>query len=91
MLTIDGIGGYFPKEFIIEAIKTHMSQSKGKWISVEERLPDKQARFLIVDKDGQMNTALYTPQFGWFSGVRIKDITHWMPLPEPPKMKGGAE
>ena len=62
---------------------------KQEWISVEERLPDEQGRFLIVDKEGQMNTAFYTPRFGWFSHFRIKNITHWMPLPEAPK--GGAE
>jgi hypothetical protein len=60
-----------------------------EWISVEERLPDKQGHFLIVDKEGQMNTAFYTPRFGWFSHFRIKNITHWMPLPEAPK--GGEE
>ena len=62
---------------------------QSEWISVEERLPDEQGHFLIVDKEGQMNTAFYTPRFGWFSHFRIKNITHWMPLPEAPK--GGAE
>ena len=55
------------------------------WIRVEDMLPDKQGHFLIVDKEGQMSTAFYTPRFGWFSHFRIKDITHWMPLPEAPK------
>lgn len=31
ILTIDGVGGYFPKEFIVEAIKTHMRQRVGEW------------------------------------------------------------
>ena len=62
---------------------------KQEWIRVEERFPDEQGHFLIVDKEGQMNTAFYTPRFGWFSHFRIKNITHWMPLPEAPK--GGAE
>lgn len=30
VLTIDGATGYFPEEFIIEAIKTHMKQSEGE-------------------------------------------------------------
>ena len=30
----------------------------------------------------------YTDIFEW-SGQIAKKITHWMPLPEPPKMKGG--
>jgi hypothetical protein len=32
----------------------------------------------------------YTDIFEW-SGQIAKKVTHWMPLPEPPKMKGGAE
>jgi hypothetical protein len=33
---------------------------------------------------------------GWYNydseyGYYEQDVTHWMPLPEPPKMKGGAE
>ena len=32
----------------------------------------------------------YTDVFEW-SGQIAKKITHWMPLPEAPKMKGGAE
>lgn len=34
LLTFDGATGYFPKEFIIEAIKTHMKQSEGEWEQV---------------------------------------------------------
>ena len=65
---------------------------KSEWISVSERLPDKQAQFLIVDDEGYMEIALWTRQFGWFSHVnRRNKVTHWMPLPEAPKMKGGAE
>ena len=60
-------------------------RKQSEWISIDERLPDEQGRFLIVDKEGQMNTAFYTPRFGWFSHFRIKNITHWMPLPEAPK------
>ena len=33
ILTFDGATGYFPKEFIIEAIKTHMKKSDGHWIT----------------------------------------------------------
>lgn len=27
----------------------------------------------------------------WGDGIGRLKVTHWMPLPEPPKMKGGAE
>ena len=82
---------YDPSDFEWSAHCVQMAgyRKQSEWISVEERLPDEQGRFLIVDKEGQMNTAFYSLRFGWFSPVRIKNITHWMPLPEAPK--GGAE
>lgn len=27
----------------------------------------------------------------WGDGISVLKVTHWMPLPEPPDMKGGAE
>ena len=57
-----------------------------EWISVEERLPEQYGLFLIADDKGNMEVASWTKQFGWFSGGnRVKRVTHWMPLPEPPK------
>ena len=58
---------------------------KQEWISVEERLPDGQGRFLIADEAGDMMVAFWTKQFGWLSSVRTNKVTHWMPLPMPPK------
>ena len=65
--------------------------NSSEWISVEERLPDEQGHFLTVDETGYMMVCMWTKQFGWFSHIcKANKITHWMPLPEPPKMKGGA-
>lgn len=59
---------------------------RAEWISVEERLPEQYGLFLIADDKGNMEVASWTKQFGWFSGGnRVKRVTHWMPLPEPPK------
>ena len=132
MLTFDGATGYFPKEFIIDAIKAYQKQSEGiannatttgEWISVDERLPE-------TDNENKhtFNVLVYIPeregcrQHGMYLGkirrVKASDgkdnfwniptqesewtvwgwsyfehpvVTHWMPLPEAPKMKGGAE
>jgi hypothetical protein len=66
-----------------------------EWISVDERLPKKHANFLIADDKGHMEIALWTKRFGWFSDSNssnsVKKVSYWMPLPEPPDMKGGAE
>lgn len=63
------------------------------WVSVDERLPEENIRVLVY-----LNETLYdythidTDRIKRGSWVRWgKAVTHWMPLPEPPKMKGGAE
>ena len=61
------------------------------WISVKQRLPELNEKVLTLDKWGHIRdrelyafiagTVLFRPD-----GLRPgKDITHWMPLPEPPK------
>ena len=72
------------KDAEIEAIRN-------PWISVKDRLPIKE-RWVIVVADGAMNCAWYDKKRGWHNGfnerpknIRIEEITHWMPLPTPPK------
>lgn len=60
-----------------------------RWISVEERLPDKGNVVLAMWK-GEIAFARYTPhRLGWYNLASQYDspnaVTHWMPLPEPPK------
>lgn len=60
-----------------------------EWISVEERLPEA-ADNPVLGYDDMSNMsfmAWYRPiskEWEGFSGFPVK-ITHWMPLPEPPK------
>lgn len=58
---------------------------KQAWISVEERLPEREGKYLAYTIRGTIEMArCYSyyvndkPQFDYW-------ITHWMPLPEPPK------
>lgn len=61
------------------------------WVSVVDRLPDKDAAYLIYAESLDATkpliiTAWFTPTYGW-SGLPsgwLEAITHWMPLPEPP-------
>lgn len=63
------------------------------WISVKDRMPDKDGMVLIyapsADEDKPLICcAWYDPSgFGWslIVGAWGEAITHWMPLPEPPK------
>lgn len=61
-----------------------------KWIKIEDKLPDNVFDFVLVFADGAMSTLGYTRCNGFYevcptkTQVIIEDITHWMPLPEPP-------
>jgi len=69
------------------------------WISVKDRLPDKDGSYLIAIKD---NLSYYSVirdfrvkdnKFGinsWFVETSDRKITHWMPLPEPPEREVAA-
>ena len=63
-----------------------------KWISVKERLPiDRLKKYLVAFRDAGgsiVDMARYIPSDGWTCDnwdVPQNLITHWMPLPEPPK------
>ena len=65
-----------------------LEASQHKWISVEDRLPIEPQECLIV-LYGQVYTAwaFGDGDFETSSGVvwNADEVTHWMPLPEPPK------
>ena len=78
-------------EDLFEAADAIEELSKPKWISVEERLPEVGKCVLTISKFGHCfdrtlrehngGVLLFAPD-GLAPG---KDVTHWMPLPEPPK------
>lgn len=72
-----------------------------KWISVEDRLPEEDGKYLVLNESGNMFDTEYSDYsgFGYWrmyydpdplalagsEWYELDDITHWMPLPEPPK------
>lgn len=74
-----------------------MVASKPRWIPVSEWLPEKAGHYIVFVElkcDGQKISAW--TQVTWFCGEFILEcpedeesfvatVTHWMPLPEPPK------
>ena len=61
-----------------------------EWIPVEERLPEDGIKVLWVKRlGGLLMIAKYDKQRNvWTDGHHyggMKGVTHWMPLPEPPK------
>ena len=64
-----------------------------EWISTKDRLPDKEGCYLIVSGETkEIDIGLWclerqrfeVVETEWF-GYEITGVTHWMPLPEPPK------
>lgn len=78
---------------------------KQEWISVEDRLPEEcknvlcfeGKKIVIAFMEKTEDCGEYVPVFwDWIAYDRDDTydevcVTHWMPLPEPPKMKGGAK
>lgn len=65
-----------------------------EWISVEERLPPEDSTVMVWV--GEMAIWCYINGDRWYTGycditTTEAGVTHWMPLPEPPKMEGGGE
>ena len=68
-----------------------------EWISVKDRLPEKDDHYLIYYSSQTLFTKTYRQQvvylvvndiekWGWPSD-RLYKVTHWMPLPEPPEVE----
>lgn len=62
-----------------------------EWISVESELPEERVD-VIVYCDGCGGSFLITAKYmdglwvdTWSGGENMECVTHWMPLPEPPK------
>jgi len=59
-----------------------------RWISVEDELPEVGVAVLTITPRGTQRVGYY--EDGWWLAnyidlVRMGSITHWMPLPAPPK------
>ena len=57
-----------------------------EWISVKDRLPEEEARVLVYLDSNRSYTKTDTDRLINSKWVRWgRDVTHWMPLPDPPK------
>ena len=84
----------FQKGFI-EKIATHLvanGVTVQEWISVKDRLPEEKGRYLTANKRCGDKIVVFDLWFGggfWYveeeDDVFDFEVTHWMPMPEPPK------
>lgn len=69
---------------------------QSKWISVDERLPKEFVSVLGYMTDAEefppVRECYMVGRVFFFPALRdVRPVSHWMPMPEPPPMKGGAE
>lgn len=89
--------GYATVECLATAKRLRLKgYCKQEWISVDERLPLVSGKYVCGVKDKNGNTWTVPADWNlemkmWFGEFgEIKNmVSHWMPLPEAPKMKGG--
>ena len=59
-----------------------------EWISVKDRLPERFVYVLVMTDFGEAAVARLKGNGRWYIGWdndQYAGITHWMPLPQPPK------
>ena len=72
--------------------------SSSKWISVNERLPVKEGEYITFTNASGKSKGVLAQNFEittvrgkevkrwiWFNRISPWKVTHWMPMPEPPK------
>ena len=66
---------------------------KMRWIPVEERLPEPTENPVLVHDYSGVSVAWHSKAMGWVykTGFACVDVTHWMPLPQPPKEEKNEE
>ena len=74
----------FPKQCGVPVCASFAQQSE--WISVEDRMPPALGKVLVYSPILGVYMTCYTAYSPSFAEP---SVTHWMPLPEPPEMKGG--
>ena len=81
------------KEALSMAVAALREQEKRRWIPVEERLPQNYISVLVCIPTAEPLPMVHEAYIGddgeWhssvFYGIENEDVTHWMPMPKPPK------
>jgi len=79
-----------PREYLVTIADTIAAANllAPEWISVTDRVPEKNVLSLVLDVLGQVHVDTHPtgkiggPRDGWWN---IGSVTHWQPLPAAPK------
>ena len=78
---------------MLEKLAAEKDEKKPEWISVKDRLPERDRNVLVIDGHNSIRILAFWRKNGneweWITetyGIsRKNDVKMWMPLPEPPK------
>ena len=83
------------KDLMIQDLRRENAELKARvqeWISVEDRLPEVGGYVVCIAKRNPFSRFIpmvaRIEKNGWVNPITeqyISEVTHWMPLPEPPK------
>lgn len=81
------------KEVGLDALAIAISAlEKTKWISVKDRLPEKSGYYLVFADIGRREVLSYSKKYQAFNAFDdvyseeyVIPVSHWMPIPNPPK------
>ena len=96
------ISGYWPtdvpddcREVTIANLRTQLKAAEARlhraWVPCAERMPEAGQHVLLVDVDYGVQAGIWCTGYAWetLDGLRIRSVTNWMPLPQPPEVKHG--
>ena len=81
-------------EIVLKAPTIDSVPAAPRWVRCEERLPDDSRDVIIFHTSGIVGVGSFIRPnwYQWYSGGGLPvDVTHWMPLPEPPKEAADGE
>jgi hypothetical protein len=93
--SIEKFGDIFAKDVTRELLANGVTVQE--WISVTERLPEEEGWYLVYTTPNRehksINKAMFCKGYAWGNfepywrgaGGHWANVTHWMPLPQPPK------
>ena len=88
-------GGMTSLDYLMEIQRLENELKKHDWISVKDRLPDEDGKYLVCGKlalsdiyGEPIQVVRFTERKEWLTSLSVK---YWMPLPKPPESEGVAE